>query len=227
MWHDRELQERHQFVRDSPRPRRHPENRVVHAASDPARDAGRATASKACWRGRGRRNLHRRQSRATCTRTKRARASRAPADKDKAVVMGILERGGRRPRVRIVATSAQDRPSSQVREHVEAGSAILHRRPEVLRRAWTPTIAHAVIDHAVEYVEGNVHTNGMENFWSLLKRGLNGTYVSVEPFHLFRYIDEQAFRFQQPQGGRRTGQRCSELVSQSSRQARHLCGTDR
>lgn len=54
---------------------------------------------------------------------------------------------------------------------------------------------HQVIDHAVAYVEGNVHTNGMENFWSLLKRGLNGTYVSVEPFHLYRYLDEQAFRF--------------------------------
>ena len=54
---------------------------------------------------------------------------------------------------------------------------------------------HAVINHAVEYVNGNVHTNGMENFWSLLKRGLHGTYVSVEPFHLFRYIDEQAYGF--------------------------------
>ena len=47
----------------------------------------------------------------------------------------------------------------------------------------------------MRYVDGNVHTNTLENFWSLLKRGLSGTYVSVEPFHLFRYIDEQAFRF--------------------------------
>ncbi|HYW73219.1 MAG TPA: transposase, partial [Pyrinomonadaceae bacterium] len=54
---------------------------------------------------------------------------------------------------------------------------------------------HNVINHAVEYVRGNVHTNGIENFWSLLKRALKGTYVSVEPFHLFRYLDEQAFRF--------------------------------
>ena len=52
-----------------------------------------------------------------------------------------------------------------------------------------------VVDHAVAYVDGAVHTNGLENYWSLLKRGLNGTYVSVEPFHLFRYLDEQAFRF--------------------------------
>jgi hypothetical protein len=54
---------------------------------------------------------------------------------------------------------------------------------------------HAVIDHAEAYVRGTVHTNGLENFWSLLKRGIKGTYVSVEPFHLFRYLDEQAFRF--------------------------------
>ena len=45
------------------------------------------------------------------------------------------------------------------------------------------------------YVDGQIHTNGLENFWSLLKRGINGTYVSVEPFHLFRYLDEQAYRF--------------------------------
>ncbi len=55
--------------------------------------------------------------------------------------------------------------------------------------------AHQVIDHAVAYVDGNVHTNNCENFWSLLKRPLKGTYVSVEPFHLFRYIDEQTFRY--------------------------------
>ncbi len=47
----------------------------------------------------------------------------------------------------------------------------------------------------MKYVDGRVHTNGMENFWSLLKRGLNGTYVSVEPFHLFRFLDEQAYRY--------------------------------
>jgi len=52
-----------------------------------------------------------------------------------------------------------------------------------------------VVDHAVEYVRGEVHTNGLENFWSLLKRSLKGTYVSVEPFHLFRYLDEQMFRY--------------------------------
>jgi transposase-like protein len=59
---------------------------------------------------------------------------------------------------------------------------------------------HNVINHAEKYVEGNVHTNGIENFWSLLKRTIGGTYVSVEPFHLFRYLDEQAFRFNRRKG---------------------------
>jgi len=54
---------------------------------------------------------------------------------------------------------------------------------------------HKVVDHATCYVDGHVHTNGLENFWSLLKRSIGGTYVSVEPFHLFRYLDEQTFRF--------------------------------
>ncbi len=54
---------------------------------------------------------------------------------------------------------------------------------------------HEVINHGIEYVKGNVHTNGIENFWSCLKRTLKGTYVSVEPFHLSRYLDEQVFRF--------------------------------
>jgi ISXO2-like transposase domain len=57
-----------------------------------------------------------------------------------------------------------------------------------------------VVDHAVEYVRGEVHTNGMENLWSLLKRTLGGTYVSVEPFHLFRHLDEQAFRYNHRKG---------------------------
>ena len=81
-----------------------------------------------------------------------------------------------------------------MRENVEAGSALYS---DALKSydGLGEEYAHEVIDHAVEYVRENVHTNGMENFWSLLKRGINGTYVSVEPYHLFRYVDEQAFRF--------------------------------
>ena len=67
-------------------------------------------------------------------------------------------------------------------------------------RGLSDEFKHEVVDHAVEYVRGHVHVNGMENFWSLLKRGLKGTYVSVEPFHLFRYLDEQVFRFNAREG---------------------------
>jgi transposase-like protein len=76
---------------------------------------------------------------------------------------------------------------------VEAGSALY--TDSLQSYNGLTEFEHQVVDHAVEYVNGKVHTNGMENFWSLLKRGLRGTYVSVEPFHLFRYLDEQVFRF--------------------------------
>ena len=58
-----------------------------------------------------------------------------------------------------------------------------------------PDYQHQVVDHAECYVKGLIHTNGLENFWSLVKRALGGTYISVEPFHLFRYLDEQVFRY--------------------------------
>ncbi len=117
----------------------------------------------------------------------------APGPKDKVPVMGILERGGN-VRTFVVPNTRKGHLQKKVRDHVKAESAIftdaLHSYDGL-----AADYAHEVVDHAVEYVRGNVHTNTMENFWSLLKRGLHGTYVSVEPFHLFRYVDEQAFRY--------------------------------
>jgi transposase-like protein len=81
-----------------------------------------------------------------------------------------------------------------VREHVEAGSNVYSDAFKSYTSLQNEYV-HQVIDHGEKYVDGIVHTNGIENFWSLLKRGLKGTYISVEPFHLFRYLDEQAFRF--------------------------------
>jgi transposase-like protein len=106
--------------------------------------------------------------------------------------MGVLERGGE-VHAAVVPTRRKGDVQTHVREHVLAGSAIF---TDALKSyEGLDEFQHEVIDHAVEYVRGEVHTNGMENFLSLLKRGLHGTYVSVEPFHLFRYIDEQAYRF--------------------------------
>jgi hypothetical protein len=83
---------------------------------------------------------------------------------------------------------------SGVRVNVETGSN-LYTDANSGYTELAKEYVHGVIDHAEAYVDGLIHTNGCENCWSLLKRGLKGTYVAVEPFHLFRYLDEQAFRF--------------------------------
>lgn len=111
---------------------------------------------------------------------------------DKAIVFGMVERGGK-VRATSVDTRKKGELQEQIRQSVEAGAAIFS--DELKSYDGLSEYQHSVINHAVEYVNGNIHTNTMENFWSLLKRGLHGTYVSVEPYHLFRYIDEQAFRF--------------------------------
>ena len=130
--------------------------------------------------------------------SKRARRITGTGGKDKVPVMGILERGKDGKSSKVVTTVISNRKKSaiqsEVRKHVEAGSALYSDALQSyngLERGY----AHQVIDHAVQYVDGNVHTNSLENFWSLLKRSISGTYVSVEPFHLFRYLDEQAYRF--------------------------------
>jgi transposase-like protein len=113
--------------------------------------------------------------------------------KDKAVVMGMLERGGE-VRAMVVENRLKSELQKQIREHVRVGSALFTDELKSYE-GLEADYRHAVINHAIEYVNGNIHTNGMENFWGLFKRGLRGTYVSVEPFHLFRYIDEEAFRY--------------------------------
>jgi transposase-like protein len=82
----------------------------------------------------------------------------------------------------------------EILKHVEPGTTIYSDSLKSYEKLGNDYI-HEVIDHAEKYVDGKIHTNGMENFWSLLKRGLKGTYISVEPFHLFRYLDEQVYRF--------------------------------
>jgi transposase-like protein len=113
--------------------------------------------------------------------------------RDKIIVMGLLERGGK-VRTQIIPDRQKNTLQPIVREHVEAGSA-LYTDEMGGYKGLREDYLHQIIDHAVKYVDGRIYTNGMENFWSLLKRGLSGTYVSVEPFHLFRYLDEQVFRY--------------------------------
>jgi transposase-like protein len=110
----------------------------------------------------------------------------------KTAVQGLLERHGK-IRTRVIGKAYKNKLVDGIREHVEAGSTLY--TDDYFMYDGIKDYDHQVINHAEKYVDGQVHTNGVENFWSLLKRGIHGTYISVEPFHLFRYVDEQAFRF--------------------------------
>jgi hypothetical protein len=125
--------------------------------------------------------------------SERKRRITGTGTKDKTAVMGMLERGGK-IRAKVVSARKKHELQAEVYKHVEAGSALYSDALKSYDGLETD-YAHQVVDHAVQYVDGRVRTNGFENFWSLLKRGISGTYVSVEPFHLFRYLDEQMFRF--------------------------------
>jgi transposase-like protein len=111
----------------------------------------------------------------------------------KAIVMGLLERHGK-----VSVAVVPDRSSASLQPRVRAivkGGAELMTDALPSYKGLDAEYVHGVIDHAEAYVDGKVHTNGIENFWALLKRMIGGTYVSVEPYHLFRYLDEESFRF--------------------------------
>jgi transposase-like protein len=111
----------------------------------------------------------------------------------KAVVAGILERDGQ-VRVSHVSDTSARVLQRRILDNVEAGSAVFtdaHGGYSGLDAEYM----HAIVDHAVEYVRDNVHTNGLENFWSLLKRMIRGTYVAIDVPHLDAYLDEQSFRY--------------------------------
>jgi transposase-like protein len=112
---------------------------------------------------------------------------------NKAVVLGMLETGGR-IKAQVIANRKKMHIDPVMTANVEAGSSIMTDEFTTYGNLTTP-YNREVINHAVEYVNGHIHTNGIENFWSLLKRSLGGTYISVEPFHLDAYVSEQVFRY--------------------------------
>jgi len=117
--------------------------------------------------------------------------------KGKTVVMGLLERntdGRSKVRTRVVRNTKRSSLLPVLKENVQLGTNLFTDAASAYT-SLNHLFEHQFIDHAQTYVRENVHTNGLENYWSLLKRALAGTYVAVEPFHLFRYLDEQAFRF--------------------------------
>ncbi len=121
----------------------------------------------------------------------RHKAGRGRSMDNKTAVIGMVERGGRIS-VHVVDSVKRRTLQSYVRDRIEPGATVY---TDAL-----PSYAglgrdfdHRTVNHAIQYVDGQVHTNVIENFWSLLKRGLHGTYISVRPFHLFRYLDERMF----------------------------------
>src|SRR5260221_503376 len=120
----------------------------------------------------------------------------------KVAVMGLLERhgtNGSQVRLEQIAGVKKHHLMPNIQKHIMPGSQV-HTDALPSYQILNNEYIHNVIDHAESYVDGQVHTNGLENFWSLLKRAIKGTYVSIEPFHLFRYLDEQAFRFNNRKG---------------------------
>ena len=132
------------------------------------------------------RNMHISKRRAKITGT---------GGKDKTPVLGFLQRGGEVQTQRIPSRRKKVL-HDEIAKRIEEGS-MLYTDALASYDGLAEKYGHQVVDHAIEYVRGRVHTNGLENSWSLLKRTIRGTYVSVQPFHLDRYLDEQAFRYNQ------------------------------
>jgi len=117
----------------------------------------------------------------------------------KTSVIGMLDRESRQIRAKVVPNVKRETLQKEILGNIQPGAKV-YTDQAVAYNALQKTYIHETVNHAVEYVRGNVHTNSLENFWSLLKRNLSGTYVAVEPFHLDRYLAEQTFRFNHRKG---------------------------
>lgn len=110
-------------------------------------------------------------------------------------VMGMLDRELRRVRANVVPNVKRETLQAEILKNIERKSNVYTDGYACYDGLKVRDFVHETVDHVEEYVRGNVHTQGIENFWSLLKRGLTGTYIAVEPFHLDRYVVEQVFRY--------------------------------
>lgn len=132
-------------------------------------------------------------------KSRRERTIKGTGGAGKTAVQGLLDRKGKgcsKVIARVVPNVQAKTVQGNIRQYVLKGTEVMTDAAAGYNHlARSGDYTHEVIDHAVAYVNGHVHTNGLENFWSLLKRAIKGTYVSVEPFHLFRYLDEQSFRY--------------------------------
>ncbi|MGB8480782.1 MAG: IS1595 family transposase [Acidobacteriaceae bacterium] len=126
---------------------------------------------------------------------KRQARYRALNARPKVAVMGLLDRELRQVRAKVIPNVKREVLQTEILNHVSKGSTVYTDSGTGYDRRAAQEYVHETVNHMLEYVRGEVHTQGIENFWSLLKRGLKGTYVAVEPFHLDPYITEQIFRY--------------------------------
>jgi transposase-like protein len=112
-----------------------------------------------------------------------------------AIVMGMLDRDARKVRAKVVPNVKRETLQNEILNQIAGGSKVYTDGYPAYDRLAAKQFVHETVNHIDEYVRGQVHTQGIENFWSLLKRTLRGTYVAVEPFHLDHYVDEQVFRY--------------------------------
>ena len=137
--------------------------------------------------------------------------------KNKTIVQGILDRNLRKVRATVVPNISRETLQNQILKNVKFGSTVYTDNAVAYDNGMQSRFVHDVVNKTEAYVKGRVHVNGMENFWSLLKRSLRGTYVAVEPFHLSRYVDEQVFRYNHRKDGIRKltdAERFSAVMSQ-------------
>jgi transposase-like protein len=137
-------------------------------------------------------NMH--KSRRIKVQRARSEFTRGGALAGKTAVMGMLDREARQIRTQVIPNVRRDTLQTAILNEVQHGTK-LYTDQAMGYQGLAAKYTHEVVNHMEKYVDGRVHTNGLENFWCLFKRTLNGTYVAVEPFHLFRYADEQAFRY--------------------------------
>ena len=125
------------------------------------------------------------------------RRKRQTADywKRKPIVMGMIDREMRKVRAMTIPNAKRETLQAVILREIETGSTVYTDEYSGYLNLGDGTFVHETVNHVREYVRGQVHTQGIDNFWSLLKRGLTGTYIAVEPYHLDRYVDEQAFRY--------------------------------
>lgn len=126
-------------------------------------------------------------------KSKRAKKIRGKGYSGKAIVLGMMERDGE-VRIAVIANTRRKTLHPEIYKHVEKGSTV-YTDALASYEQLDPDFVHETIDHAVAYVDGRVHTNSLENYWSLFKRCIKGTHISIEPYHIHRYLAEQAFRF--------------------------------